>query len=400
MAIFIEISGKCYKVPNQITIGRGEPFSQFNDNRRVSRTHFCMTVSKGKIYIKDLGTSKDGLIINGKKIKPKTHVMLNANDEIVFADEKMRILTTAPSEYVEIKKTTAGKIHRFDYYKIILYVPVLAFAFKMFSLFNEPKFDYSMALSSLMICSAFIYMGHLYVKFHKRIAVDFLKEVTFNNEGFTTYTTDNVNMTFAFDKIDSWSIHGETVLKISAHGQEFEYAMDKNFEDFKKYLHRNLAAKKVTNENLRYKRGGLFSIFVLGLQLAYEFTNPGVQYLGFGILSVWIIACLSMLFNKDLRKYWFIQVGKKTTPLFQTGSIVATALYTFTVISTTYADMKKHELNLAAAASCSKQNKESCLKVDYWLTYATETKYKNQELACELGNKTACPLRSPASIKK
>jgi hypothetical protein len=70
------------------------------------------------------------------------------------------------------------------------------------------------------------------------------------------------------------------------------------------------------------------------------------------------------------------------------------------VVSSTQTVMKRNELNLTAADSCSKQNKESCLKVDYQLTFETEIKYKNQDLACELGNKTACPSRSPASLKK
>jgi hypothetical protein len=359
-----------------------------------------MTVSKGNIYIKDLGSSKDGLIINGKKVKPKTHIMLNANDEVVFADEKMRILPTAPAEYVEIKKSTASKLHSFDYYQIIIYTPVIVCVFTMFSLFKEPKFDFGMAVSTLVISSIFIYMCHLYVKFLKRVAVDSLKEVTFNNEGFTTYTSDNVNMTFAFDKIDSWTIERERLLKIIAHGHEFEYLMDKNFEDFKKYLLKNLSAKKVKIENLRFKRGGFFFMFAIGLQLTFEFTNPVVQYAGLGILSAWIIMCVSMLFKKELRKYWIVQVGKKTTLLFQTGSIIATALYAFMVVSSTQTVMKRNELNLTAADSCSKQNKESCLKVDYQLTFETEIKYKNQDLACELGNKTACPSRSPASLKK
>ncbi len=145
-----------------------------------------MTISKGSIYVKDLGTSKEGLIINGKKVKPKTQILLNKNDDIVFADERIRILPTAPEEYVEIKKSTAGKLHSFDYYQIIIYAPAIGCAFALVSQLKEPKFDYSTAISTLIISTTFIYMCHLYVKLLKRVAVDPLKEVTFNNEGFTT----------------------------------------------------------------------------------------------------------------------------------------------------------------------------------------------------------------------
>ncbi len=51
-------------------------------------------------------------------------------------------------------------------------------------------------------------------------------------------------MTFAIDKINSWIIEKEKTLKIIAHGQEFEYKIDKSFKEFKKYLVENLAKKK------------------------------------------------------------------------------------------------------------------------------------------------------------
>ncbi len=105
-------------------------------------------------------------------------------------------------------------------------------------------------------------------------------------------------------------------------------------------------------------------------------------------------------FQKRAKKILDYPDRKKNTSLFQTGSIIASTLYALMQVSFVHAYMKKHELNITAAASCSKQNKESCLKIDYWLTFSTEIKYKNQDLACELGNKTACPSRSPASIKK
>ncbi len=400
MAIYIEISGKSYKLPNKITIGRGEPFKQFNQNRKVARTHFSLILSKGVVYIKDLGTSKEGMFVNGKKIKSKTNIKLSANDEIVFADERIQLLADCPLEYIEIKKSAVGNLNGFDYFKILSFSPFIFFAWYMVSSLTENKFDFMRAFASLLFSTFLSYLFHVYFKFLKRIGVDVLKEVIFSHEGFTTYTTDNLNMTFSLDKIDSWTIEREKVLNILAHGQTFEYYLDGSFEEFKRYLNEKLSFKRAKIENLRNKRGVFFLLFVIGLELISDFSNPTLQYFGVSVLSFWVIASVSMLFKKEFRKFWIVQVGKRSTSLFQTGSLVFSALYGLFLINSTLADMNKHQSNLTAAASCSKQNKESCLKIDYWHTYTTDVEYKNQKVACDVGNKKACSYRSPASIKE
>lgn len=70
MAIYLKIANTQYKLPNRIIVGRGEPFTQFLEDRSVGRAHVLLVRKKDGVYVKDLG-SDTGTYISGKKTSSK-----------------------------------------------------------------------------------------------------------------------------------------------------------------------------------------------------------------------------------------------------------------------------------------------------------------------------------------
>jgi len=202
MAKFIQIKEQIYKIPNKITIGRGEPFTVLNGDQNVSRAHVILIYKDEKWYLKNLNNSET--FINGNKSKSKKFVEVHLQDEILLGKSKIQLLEAEPANnYIIVRRSTNDLTKNMQllfikwFYVLILIASALSFVGDK---------DVSILTAVIVIGIAGIFLALFYYLLKQYIKKTTPKEITLAEDGFTVHFHNDSNMTFKRDDISYWAL--------------------------------------------------------------------------------------------------------------------------------------------------------------------------------------------------
>jgi pSer/pThr/pTyr-binding forkhead associated (FHA) protein len=404
MAIYLQISGINYQVPDRIIIGRGEPFGQFNDNQKVGRAHLRLVRTKKGFYVKDLGTP-EGLTVNGKKIKAKKFFLIRPEDRVEFAGETLGVLVTPPTTFICVKKFDSKKglwsLQNVLYLSLLPFVLLLAIV------------NYTIGFSPILLIISLGGLGVLYLLLKlisagimKAVHLQHLASVTYGKDGFTCHYETGENMTFQYDDITDWSMNFSgysRILCLEAHGQFHRIQLDKGTKGFEAQLAEKLPVKGSNILQLQVKIGVvLVPLFLLAWYLATQWGAPNLQLVGLGIfISVGIGNLAIVFFPKALDLF----IGRMP-PSKQRLLAIFSALVILYQAYGLREDAKLVAHTRPLIKECLDGSSSSaCHRIDFNALSDITGYYgiEQTELACSKGVESACKYapsqRIPASIK-
>lgn len=401
MSIYIQISDKNYKVPNKITIGRGEPFTQFKDNREVARAHLIIARDKKGIYVKDLG-SEIGLNINGSKVKPKKYIRVAYSDQIEFAGERLVFLEAAPASFIIVNKFearpgfwTPQKL--FHYLSAFFLLVCGLVGFKLGNIYVGLGIGASMAVFNYIV-------GYFSLMLVKKMAnMEFLTSITYSEDGLTCHYKGGKSMTFNAKAVSLWSTtfngYGR-VLSIQAYGQFHNMQLDKGTKGAIDHLEKVLPGKRRKTSKLQFVLGGtIFAVTFTAFELSSSWYSSNLQLAG---QSMFVLLGLASLGTLASPKVLELVMGHQL-PLAKQRITVILSAFVFLYVAYDF----RNDAQLITSAEplitdCVAGKTESCQRIDF-LALSNSGFFEQVDTACTKGIERACQYslkRAPASVKK
>ena len=380
MPIFFRVKDKVFKCPDRIVIGRGAPFSVFDDNRNVARAHLLVTNKKNQLRIKNLHPSRE-TFINDNPARKRKFINVSLMDKITIGGEDIHFLPEEPEgeNVINIERTISLPIDTaFQLYFKIIYFILVAFIF-----YNQ-KFSFLTFFYDVIF--AFVLWGAFswIIKFYEKMAAPSMKEIYISQEGFTVHFSDHQNMTFKTESIQSWftSKYGKTIY-IVVHDEEYVLNTFGHFQSLLTFLRENVSAKELDKKKLEKNWLVLLSFLIVG------FVSNSYVSIAFCIICS--IVCFIMVISPNARRFWPQHVTKVYSKKKQILAIL--------IIGFISGYMAFHKMlinvNQDRLKSCLLENGSICQKVDYSKVQSEDfdshdlfKKHVND--ACLSGNSSAC----------
>lgn len=248
MSIYLKINDIYYKLPNRVTIGRGAPFTQFNEDKTISRAHFTLYQTKNGVLVKDNG-SKTGTLLNGKKILNNKPISWNQGDTLSIGKFSLEILAHAPNQkMIEIKGLLYAKSDLSLLNKAVILLVILSSLFLMFFIWQIEvptitKFKL-IGLEVSFLCSVGLFLKY------KDIFSDIkeTKDIFLGDDGLTVHFLDGQNMTFKFSELIEWIVLANNFILKTKNGKIFTMKYSGDRKKLKLYLKTNLP-KNIKTDN-------------------------------------------------------------------------------------------------------------------------------------------------------
>jgi hypothetical protein len=394
MAFFIEISGKSYKVPNKVIIGRGEPFTQLNANRNVARAHLSLLFEDGRWFIKNL-VHRELTTMYGKPLLTGKYYEIYPEDEVEFGGELIKVPAADPEDYIEVKKNLVTPVKELSAQTLIYSsyaLTVLCMTFLSLEEFNFFTFFSHLFMLALVL---FLPLALALRYWNRNIMANEVRYVYFGEEGFTIHYADKKNQTFKLNEVETWSsMNKARTVFVRAYGSDYRLEFGNSIEGFQKYLKENLPEQE--NSEI-FTRQGLFGWTVFGLLLIIV-SNWGLNH----HIALMVLYCLlaltsiGMILNRQVRQFWFIPVNQYVNPEAQRNSLIITCLIALWLCHSSWQDQQYLKLNQRLVRACSLGSGRACQQVDVVFLKQQRLRISRAILqsACEEKNPHACHLLS------
>lgn len=395
MSIYATIDGKSYKLPDALTIGRGEPFDVIDHT--MGRAHARLVFRSGKWRIKDL-LSDCGIMVNGVKIQPGKFTSVKPGDKILLGNVPLEVF-----EHLE----AATEVKTFTAHEITDYAPHIYLglgALGAVITFLESSGDSTDDWIFLAIIAAFLKLSSVIVRALRTVyfPVDVVLETNLTYEGATFHMSGNKNFSLKFEHVDKWYIVGKCFF-IKAHKRDLVYLLHQGHEEFATLLRERCPKKRALGLPVLEKLALLPFIFVvLSWVTLYSSDMKFFHFLGqaFGVLGFG--GCIALFCSEHLRELLPVPSTvnpKKITAVLAT-IIAVTVVMQFGQFRTHY-KLTKLKNNFHSCIDL-----KTCDKYDFSILTGKSLSIEDEKLItriCQSGNKTACPgafERKPASLKR
>lgn len=394
MSIFVRFDGKSYKLPDALTLGRGEPFDI--GDRTLARSHARLVFRNDKWKIKDL-SSDCGIMVNGQRIKSGKYHQIYPADTVTLGNVPLEIFESLPEQsYVEVKNFTSHDITDFALYiyGALIFVGIVI-------AFTESKGDLIEDVLFLIVVAAFLKLASVVTRALRTtyFPVNVVVETNLTYEGVTFHITGNKNFSLKFKDISKWYIVGRCFF-INVYDRKPVFVMNQGHEELTHLLRERCPKKRALGEPILEKLALLpiFFIFISWMCLLFADTRF-FHFMGHGFGILGLGGLLALFFSEHLRELLPFPSGfstwKQTMGL--SGMIAITMVMQFAQFQNHY----KTTNLVKALYTCHVE--KSCQSVDFGRL--TSNKLPDDELGilkkiCDEGNKTACegaPQRKPAS---
>lgn len=307
MAFFFRLQGKVYKTTNKVTIGRGTPFEDLDENREISRNHCKVINKKGHFYIKRIDKNSK-VLINGKEIPSGSFIKVGCDDKLYLADLELELLSSyEKKDYIVVKRfySPFAATSKMSFVKtgalisICLFV-VMSFVIGSFEL-KAVLFNMGMALFTGFLNAAVL---KVISKLFGRSDEVVVNEVILGKAGLTLHYRKS-SMSILFSNIDR-IYRKRDVICIHAHSEKFLIYLIKDldnlYSDIIKSLPDSIKNKKQEEEPpISYKTAWLTLCLYLTISIfIYYFTNTwGKEELNL-IVGITIFSISFLLGKKPL----------------------------------------------------------------------------------------------------
>ncbi len=390
MPIFFRVKDKVFKCPDRIVIGRGAPFSVFDDNRNVARAHLLVTNKKNQLRIKNLHPSRE-TFINDNPARKRKFINVSLMDKITIGGEDIHFLPEEPEgeNVINIERTISLPIDTaFQLYFKIIYFILIAFIF-----YNQ-KFSFLTFFYDVIF--AFVLWGAFswIIKFYEKMAAPSMKEIYISPEGFTVHFSDHQNMTFKTESIQSWftSKYGKTIY-IVVHDEEYVLNTFGHFKSLLTFLRENVSAKELDKKKLEKNWFVLLSFLIVG------FVSNSYVSIAFCIICS--IVCFIMVISPNARRFWPQHVTKVYSIKKQKIAIILLGFVTGFMAFDKYRLRENDDLvricNLESGDVCSRINFSEADPEDF---SSKELYQKTLLIACEDRNHSACKKIKKLGLNK
>lgn len=394
MSIFVQFDGKSYKLPDALTLGRGEPFDIVD--RTLARAHARLVFRNEKWKIKDL-SSDCGIMVNGQKIKSGKYHQIHPGDKISLGNVPLEIFESLPeNSYIEVKNYTAVHITDFAPY---IYGGLVALGALV--AFSESKGDLIEDILFLVVIAAFLKLASVVTRALRTIyfPVNVVVESNLTYEGATFHITGNKNFSLKFKDITKWYIIGKCFF-INVYGRKPIFVMHQGHEELATLLREHCPKKRALGEPILEKMALLPVLFVLIAWVCLIFAETRFFHFmghGFGILGLG--GLLALFFSEHLRE--LLPFPEGFSPWKQTIGLSAMIAITMVMQFARFQNHYKTNHLVKTLYTCSQD--KSCKSINF--SQLTVKKLPEDELGmlkkvCHEGNQTACEgayKRKPAS---
>jgi hypothetical protein len=404
MAFFLEISGKSYKVPNKIIIGRGEPFTQLNQNRDVSRAHLCIYYEDARWFVKNL-VHESWTTMYGQPLVTDKLYEIYPEDEIEFAGEMLKIPAADPVEFTEIRKNISlplkeiSGVHLIYLAYALLVIALTLFVLKEYSLYSF--------LSHFMMLAALFFLPLRYALRLYLVSVKArqVRHVYFGPEGFTVHFQNQNNHTFKLNEVENWGAL-ERSMFIRAYGNLYRLEFTGPTEGFQNYLREHLPEQERSEVIMRRAQfiwAGYGLLLVASSE--YFFNNHIVSMVLYLVLA---LVTLGMTLNRQLRQYWVVPISRQISGDVQKSTLVVTTFLSLWFLQFSWQARDHLMAQNHLIHECSQGTADACQKIDF--NFLATQNYQLDQLttteACRQQNPSACHQlelgdkrhRSPSSI--
>lgn len=394
VSIYVRFDGKNYKLPDALTLGRGEPFD--SADRTLARAHARLVYRGGKWKIKDLDTDC-GIMLNGNKIKPGKFTSVKPGDQIVLGNIPLEIHESLPS-YTEVKNFT---VHDMRDYTPYIYGALIVMGIVI--AFTESTGDTMEDVIFIGIVAAFLKLASVAIRALRTVyfPVNVVLEANLTYEGATFHITGKKNFSLKFDQVDKWYIVGKCFF-IKAYGKDLIFLLNQGQEEFATLLRERCPKKRAMGEPILEKLALVPILFVLVAWIAL-FSSDGrfFHFVGHGFGTLGVAGLLAFFTSEHLRELLPVPnsiSGKKVT-LVLGGIIAVTMVMQFAKIQSHYR-YSKAKNNLHSCLST-----RTCKNYDFSILAAKKLPAEDTtelKKICDSGVKSACEntyLRKPASKK-
>lgn len=395
MSIYLKIGESNFKLPKRIIIGRGAPFSIFDEDQNVSRTHFLLLRKKDGVYVKDLG-SRSGTYLNDHKLTPNKLVKWNEGQELRLGDFPVQLHSSAPeSECVEV--TSLGPDTYGDPNTVIKWLFSFFTAYYAFYLCTgDLEWGLVEKLLSLMLVSFIFFILYwcyklfFYLIFPKNM---FVKEFYFSDEGFAAHYDAGDSINFKMTDIIEWSTYlGGAMIRMK-NGEVYNFNQLKKKKVLLTFLQTHLSSCEA--ETKWYKSSKMLLLLMPALWFVLDYF-----YDTFGSSSLGVIALITVGASFFLKKTaWTVDNRFINTKKMRMALV---PLFFLSIVFLMYSPSDQ-ELALENQDRCKSGKNLSCEMIDYKALTKNEIHGPTLVKACESKNKSACALlktdRLPASEK-
>ncbi len=396
MSIFVRFDGKHYKLPDALTLGRGEPFDIVD--RTLARAHARLVFRNDKWKIKDL-SSDCGIMVNGQRIKSGKYHQIYPQDKVTLGNVPLEIFESLPEiSYIEVKNFTAVHITDFAPY---IYAGLIGLGILV--AFTESKGDLIEDILFLGVIAAFLKLASVVTRALRTIyfPVNVVIESNLTYEGVTFHITGNKNFSLKFKDISKWYIVGKCFF-ISVYDKDPIFVMHQGHEELATLLREHCSRKRAMGEPILEKMALLPVLFVLIAWVCLLYADTRFFHFmghGFGILGLG--GLLALFFSEHLRE--LLPFPEGFSPWKQTFGLSALIAITMVMQFARFQNHYKTKNLVKSLYTCSLQ--KNCKSVDF--SRLTSKKLPEDELGmlktlCAEGNQSACGKshqRKPASRK-
>lgn len=395
VSIYVRFDGKSYKLPDALTLGRGEPFDVID--RTLARAHARLVFRGGKWKIKDL-FSDCGIMLNGNKIKPGKFISVQPGDKIQLGNVPLEVYESLPEgAYTEVQSFAAHDITDYaPYFYAGLIVIGLVIAF------SESSGDTMDDVFFIGIVAAFLKLASVITRALRTVyfPVRFVLESNFTYAGATFHLSDGNNFTFKYEHVTKWYMIGKCFF-IHAYNRELIFLLDQGQEELASLLRDHCQKKRAIGEPVLEKLALLPFVFVLIAWVGLSYADGRFfHFVGHGFGALGVVGLLALFFSEHLRELLPFPSsfsGKKLALSLATISAV-TMVMQFGKFQSHYR-FTKTKNSLYSCVSL-----KNCKSLDFTVLRGKNLLDEERLLlqkACQNGNPTACPKteRLPASKK-
>lgn len=394
MSIYIRFNERSYKLPDALTLGRGEPFDVAD--RTLARAHARLRFRNEKWKIKDL-FSDCGIMVNGQKIRPGRYHQIHPGDKITLGNVPLEIFESLPeNSFIEVKSFATNDItdySRYVYGALIFLGIVISF--------TESKGDLIEDFLFLGVVAAFLKLASVIVRALRTIyfPVNVVTETNLTSEGLTFHITGNKNFSLKFKDIERWYIVGKCFF-INVYDKKPVFLLNEGHEELSTILRERCLKKRALGEPVLEKLALLPFVLILISWLSLALADTRFFHFmghGFGILG--IIGLLGLFFSEHLRELF--PFPESFSPWKQTFTLSAAIAVTIVMQFAEFQGNYKTNKLVKELHTCELD--KSCNKIDFKpLTSRKlpELEEKLMKKICSDGNQSACEgayKRKPAS---
>jgi hypothetical protein len=258
MEMYFRLSGKDYRAPYSVIVGRGGPFTQLNTNRAVSRAHFILSTDNGKWFIRRFGHQTS---VNDVPFPQGQTVEITPSDVVSFAGETLQVLPgpTGPDMETIRSSKSFSTLPELAIRSAVL----VLLLFSLWLVFWVTKGDLAWRFFLTFAGISLLGLGvvHLILRFAIKTLFPPIASIIFGEKGFTVHWANGETMTFEVEKILTWSSF-QRAIRISQYDRKFFIPPEKEGNLLESYLKTHALDRQISHVPITEISVGLL---VLGL---------------------------------------------------------------------------------------------------------------------------------------